>query len=365
MVMDLRQAALGILATLSFDLPPVAAALLLVALASAVALILQILLFASARRMLDRDGWRRYREVLERTRWVVRLALAMAATTRVLPALWLNPEAQNLARHALIVAFVVTLGWAMILSVRTIADISLRRLGPDLEENFAGRSKATRIRLFARATIGATALLTLIAAAITFDDVRQHGFSILASAGAAGIVLGLAARPILSNLIAGLQIAITQPIRIEDVVVVEGEWGWIEDIGATYVVVRVWDWRRLVLPLTYFTEHPFQNWTRDSAKVIGTVSWRVDWRVPIPAMRQQLMDVLAGSALWDGQVANLQVVDATGETIELRALMSARNSRQAWDLRCAVREALVVWIQEHHADALPRLRVEGATRSAA
>jgi small-conductance mechanosensitive channel len=188
--------------------------------------------------------------------------------------------------------------------------------------------------------------------------VRQYGVSLFASAGIAGIVAGLAARPVLSNLFAGVQLAMTQPIRIDDAVIVENEWGWIEEITATYVVVRLWDWRRLVVPLTYFIEKPFQNWTREGSALIGSVYLYLDYAAPIAAIRAKLKDIAEHSALWDGKVVNLQVSDAKEHTIEVRALVSARSAPAAWDLRCEVREKLIGFLQAEHPEALPRTRAE-------
>ena len=201
-------------------------------------------------------------------------------------------------------------------------------------------------------------ILTVGIALMTIPSLQQYGVSLLASAGAAGLVMGLAARPLLTNLIAGVQIAITQPIRVEDAVVVQGEWGWIEEIGSTYVVVRIWDWRRMVLPLSYFIETPFQNWTRESAQLIGSVHLYVDYATPLDAMRQKVTELAQASRLWDGQVVNMQVVEATEKSIQLRILVSARNSSDAWDLRCEMREKIIAWLQANHPGALPRLRAE-------
>ena len=165
-------------------------------------------------------------------------------------------------------------------------------------------------------------------------------------------------QPVLSNLVAGIQIAITQPIRIEDAIIVENEWGWVEEITSTYVVVRLWDWRRLVLPLTYFIQKPFQNWTRDGASLIGSVFLHVDHRAPVARMREKLSEIAAATPLWDGKVVNLQVSDARETTIEVRMLVSARNAPQAWDLRCVIREAMITWLQAEHPEALPRHRTE-------
>jgi small-conductance mechanosensitive channel len=162
----------------------------------------------------------------------------------------------------------------------------------------------------------------------------------------------------LSNLIAGLQIAFTQPIRLDDAVVLEDEWGWIEEIGLFYVVVRIWDWRRLIVPLSYFIEQPFQNWTRKSANIIGSVFWSLDYRAPVSEMREKLAEICRATPLWDGDVVNLQVTDTGMNTIRIRALASAKNSPDAWDLRCFIREKMIIWLQDKHPEALPRIRNE-------
>ena len=191
-----------------------------------------------------------------------------------------------------------------------------------------------------------------------FPAVRHVGISILASAGVMGIIAGLAAQRSIANILVGIQIAVTQPFRVEDVVVVEGEWGWIEEITATYVVVRIWDLRRLVLPIIYFTEKPFQNWTRTSADLLGTVFLYVDYTVPVEAIRQELHRVLQDSSFWDGKAWGLQVTDTSERTVTIRALMSAADSPTAWNLRCEVREKLIVYLQEHYPAALPKIRGE-------
>jgi small-conductance mechanosensitive channel len=193
---------------------------------------------------------------------------------------------------------------------------------------------------------------------MTFSSVRQYGVSLLASAGAAGIIVGLGARPLLSNLFAGIQLAMTQPIRIEDAVIVENEWGWIEEITSTYVVVRLWDLRRMILPLSYFIEKPFQNWTREGSALIGSAFFYVDYAAPVDAIRAKLNEIVKASKNWDGQVAVLQVTDTRERTMELRAIMSARSAGQAFDLRCEVREQLIAFLQQEHPEALPRTRAE-------
>jgi len=172
------------------------------------------------------------------------------------------------------------------------------------------------------------------------------------------LIVGLALQPVLTNIMAGLQIALTQPIRIDDAVVVEGEWGNVEEINSTYVVIRIWDLRRLVVPLKYFLEKPFQNWTRQSADLIGVVMLYVDYSVPVDAIRARLAQILEGSRLWDGKVSAVQVTDLKERTIEVRILVGARNSGEAFDLRCEVREQMIAWLQAEHPDALPRDRLE-------
>lgn len=212
----------------------------------------------------------------------------------------------------------------------------------------------TRISGFLVITVGAAAML------MTFPSVRQIGTSMLASAGVLGLVVGFAARPVLSNLLAGLQIALTQPIRIGDVVIVEKEWGWIEQIFSTYVVVRVWDERRLVVPLNYFIEHPFQNWTRDCSQLIGSVHWWVDYRMPLAPLRTELERLCHQAPEWDKRVQLLQVVEASDRALQLRALVSAPDAPLAWDLRCRIREGMLDFIQREYPQFLPQIRAEPA-----
>jgi small-conductance mechanosensitive channel len=193
---------------------------------------------------------------------------------------------------------------------------------------------------------------------MTFDRVRQLGTTILASAGVVGIVVGMAAQRTIATFIAGLQIAITQPIRVDDVVIVENEWGRIEEITLTYVVVRIWDLRRLIVPITYFIESPFQNWTRTSADILGTVFVYADYTMPIDVLRDELQNILKKSEHWDGKVCVLQVTNASDRTMELRALMSAADASTAWTLRCEVREKLIDFIRREYPKSLPKVRAE-------
>jgi small-conductance mechanosensitive channel len=247
--------------------------------------------------------------------------------------------------RALLVAFVLAVGWAAAIALDIGVEIYLRRFRTDSEDNLLARKHVTQMRILQRVAKTLLAIITAAAALMTFDSVRQYGVSLFASAGAAGLILGLAARPVLGNLLAGIQIAMTQPIRVEDQVVVEGETGWIETITSTYVVVRLWDLRRMVVPLSYFIEKPFQNWTYEGAAQIGEVLLRVGYTVSVDRLRQKLEEIVRQSPLWDGKVARLEVTDVAVDAVELRALVSARNPGQTWDLRCEVREKLVAFLQ--------------------
>jgi small-conductance mechanosensitive channel len=247
--------------------------------------------------------------------------------------------------RALLVAFVLAVGWAAAIALDIGVEIYLRRFRTDSEDNLLARKHVTQMRILQRVAKTLLAIVTAAAALMTFDSVRQYGVSLFASAGAAGLILGLAARPVLSNLLAGIQIAMTQPIRVEDQVVVEGETGWIETITSTYVVVRLWDLRRMVVPLSYFIEKPFQNWTYEGAAQIGAVLLRVGYAVSVDRLRQKLEEIVRQSPLWDGKVARLEVTDVATDAVELRALVSARNPGQSWDLRCEVREKLFAFLQ--------------------
>ncbi len=193
---------------------------------------------------------------------------------------------------------------------------------------------------------------------LQFDVVRSIGISLLASAGLAGVVIGLAAQKAVGNLLAGVQLALFQPVRIGDAVVVEGEWGWVEEIGLTHVVIKVWDLRRLVLPVGYFLDKPFQNWTRGASDLLGTVMVYADYTVPVDGIRAELTEILKGTPLWDGRAQGVQVTNLTANGVEVRVLVSAADGGKLWDLRCLVREKLLAWLQTAGRPHLPVERVE-------
>jgi small-conductance mechanosensitive channel len=329
----------------------------LVCLAIVCALFLHRIAVALAKRAI---GLRRSIAIpiLDATTGPTRLAVCLAAVAFVLPLAPLSDELRDTLTHLFVVASIALIGWILIRAVDLTASRYLQRFRLDVEENFLARKHVTQVRVFKRVIDTLIIIVAVSTALMTFDSVRQYGVSLFASAGAAGLVVGLAARPLLSNLIAGVQIAITQPIRIEDAVIIENEWGWVEDIASTYVVIRLWDWRRMVVPLAYFIERPFQNWTRDAASLIGSIILHVDYAADVPRIRKRLEQAVKESKLWDGAIVNLQVVDTNARTMELRALVSARNAPQAWDLRCEIREKLVAFLQKDMREALPRERAD-------
>jgi small-conductance mechanosensitive channel len=295
-------------------------------------------------------------QLLKRTSGPAQLALCLIAVAFVLPFAPLEDPWRGELTHGLAVAVIGLIGWISIRAVDIAAARYLQRFRLDSEDNLLARKHVTQVRVFKRVLDTLVIIFAASSALMTFDSVRQYGVSLFASAGAAGLIVGLAARPLLGNLIAGVQIAITQPIRIEDAVIIENEWGWVEDIASTYVVIRLWDWRRMVVPLSYFIERPFQNWTRDAQSLIGAIILHVDFGADVPRIRRKLEQVARESDLWDGAVVNLQVIDTHPRSIELRAVVSARNAPQSWDLRCEIREKLLAFIRDEMPEAFPRDR---------
>jgi len=304
--------------------------------------------------------------VLERiiagTRKPARLALLVFALAVTLPAAPLNDGIAQVVSHILFITTIGLLGWVAIAAVHIAADIYLMRFRIDVADNLLARKHYTQIRIMVRVADILVVVLTIGFALMTFDSVRQYGVSLFASAGVAGLVAGLAARPVLSNLFAGVQLAMTQPIRIDDVVIVENEWGWVEEITSTYVVIRIWDLRRLVVPLSYFIEKPFQNWTREGAAILGSVMLYLDFAAPIDAIRKEAQRIAEASPDWDHKVVGVQVTDTKPDTIEVRILVSAGAAGQAWNLRCEVREKIITFLQRKHPEALPRRRFERVTQ---
>ncbi len=255
------------------------------------------------------------------------------------------------------VLFIVAIAWGAIAFIRISKLRMLAKYDISQADNLHSRKLYTQYNVLEKIVVFIIIIIAIGFTLMLFEGVRNIGVSLFASAGIAGLIIGLAAQKALGTILAGFQIAITQPIRLDDVVIVENEWGWIEEINLTYVVVRIWDKRRLVIPTTYFLERPFQNWTRTSADILGTVFIYTDYTAPLEPIRKELTRLLESSPHWDKKVNVLQVTDAKEHTLEIRALMSAESSPKAWDLRVYIREKLIEFIQREHPQCLPKTRV--------
>jgi small-conductance mechanosensitive channel len=261
-------------------------------------------------------------------------------------------------RHFTGLAFIAAITWLVARCIAGAADTIVALSPVTIQDNLHARRVQTQTRVISRSLIVLTLLIGLAVMLMTFPQIRTVGASLLASAGLAGIVAGVAARPVLSNMIAGLQIALSQPIRLDDVLIVEGEWGRVEEITGTYVVLAIWDQRRLIIPLQWFIEHPFQNWTRTGSEILGTVFLWVDYHMPVEPLRKEVERLCAEAPEWDHRLAQLQVTDIGHNSVQLRALVSAAESGQAWDLRCRIREGLIEFMQKNYPQYLPRTRTE-------
>lgn len=256
------------------------------------------------------------------------------------------------------IGLIAAFTWAVTELTYVLEDVLLDHYRIDTQDNLKARRIHTQIQVLRRVTVVIVIVVAIGLVLLSFGKVRAAGAGLLASAGIIGIIGGVAAKPTATNVIAGLQIAISQPIRLDDVVVVDGQWGRVEEIALTYVVIRIWDLRRLVLPISYLIENPFENWTRSSSDILGWVFIEVDYSAPIGEIRSQFEQILRDSPEWDHHVAILQVTNCGPKTLQLRALMSSQDSALSWNLQCAVREKLVEFLQKEHPSALPRLRAE-------
>lgn len=263
-----------------------------------------------------------------------------------------------LLRHLNALALIAAFTWIAVRCVAAIADTIIELNPVDAADNLQARRVQTQTRVLARSLMVLIVVIGSGMALMTLPMLRQFGASLLASAGVAGLVIGFAAKPVLSNLLAGLQLALTQPIRLEDVVIINNEWGQIEEITGTYVVVRIWDQRRLIVPLQWFIENPFQNWTRNSAEILGTVLLWVDYRMPLEPLREEATRICRNADEWDQRLCLIQVVEASERAIQLRALVSAGDAGRCWDLRCKVREGLIDFVQRDYPQYLPHLRTD-------
>lgn len=262
-------------------------------------------------------------------------------------------------RHLNGLLLIGALTWLALGAIGGLADGVIARNPSDVEDNLYARTVQTQARVLSRAAMVIVFIVGAALMLMTFPGARQVGASLLASAGVIGIVAGIAARPVFSNLIAGLQLALAQPLRLDDVLIVKGEWGRVEEITGSYVVLKIWDERRLIIPLQWFIENPFENWTRTSSQILGTVFLYLDYGVPLDDMRAEFRRIVEADPDWDKRVCVLHVTDASERAMQVRLLVSARSSGQAFDLRCRVREHMLGWVLREHPQALPQTRLQG------
>jgi small-conductance mechanosensitive channel len=340
----------------------ISAGILLVALL--VSRVAHTVIFSAGKKLAARTGSLLDESIFRHSHLPARWILPILTLFFALPLTALPPSMKIPIRHTLGLGLIGCAAWLGIALIEVFEDVIAHRYRVDVQDNLRARKIQTQTQVLHRIAVVVVSIVAISVMLMTFPEIRQFGVSLFASAGLAGLVVAMAARPTLSSLIAGVQIALTEPIRIDDVVIVDGEWGRIEEIGTTYVVVRIWDLRRLIVPLSYFIEHPFQNWTRTSASILGSVFIYTDYTAPVEEIRQEFRRILELSPLWDKQVCSLQVTNTSERTVELRALLSAADSSAAWDLRCLVREKLIAYLQTHYPGCLPTVRIEMASRSA-
>jgi small-conductance mechanosensitive channel len=330
---------------------------LFVAVAIFLAFLIHFIVRGSLTRIAKRTGSIFHDSLVRHGQGPARIIFPLIALMVVVPYLNLPPRSISPVRHVITLGLIASVAWLLIAMLDVFEDVATAALNVSVQDNLRARKVQTQVHVLHRIVAAVIVIVALSIMLVTFPSIREIGTSLLASAGLAGLVVGLAARPTLANLLAGLQIALTEPIRLDDVVIVEGEWGKVEEITTTYVVVRIWDLRRLIVPLSQFIEKPFQNWTRQTADLLGTVFVYTDYSVSVDSVRQKLLEILQLSGMWDGKVWGLQVTNATDHTMELRALMSAPDSSRAWDLRCHVREKLIEYLQNRYPQSLPQTRV--------
>ncbi len=299
-----------------------------------------------------------------RTRGLVRFMLVLFAMSVVLPLLHPPHDLRDEIRKIFLALAIVQLGWIIGVIVNIAMDRYVYGLRVDVTDNLVARKAMTQMRIVRQSLNVLIGMLTVGFALMSFDSVRQFGISLFASAGVAGIVAGLAARPLFENLIAGLQLAFTQPLRLGDAVVINNEFGTVEEIGNVYVVIKLWDLRRQIVPLSYLFTNPFVNWTRSSASIVGSVMFFFDYTLDVDAFRAETERLVKASQLWDGQVLKVQVVDATENAVKLRVLVSASDSGKSSDLNAFLRENLIGFVRDKYPMSLPRTRQEPVTQSA-
>ncbi len=337
------------------DAPSWVPALLLVTLSFAVGFLARFILLRFIRYWQNRDR-KLFKSLEKHLRGSMFLFIPLLLINVGVRYINIPATALNLITSTANIFIILSFCSVLIRLTNVVQDMLFIRYDINLSNNLRARKIRTQIIYVKKVAIVLLVLFCLSLILLSFPGVRKFGTTILAGAGVAGIIIGFALQKSLVNLFAGIQIAFTQPIKIDDAVVVENEWGWIEEINLTYVVVRIWDLRRLVLPITYFTENAFQNWTRNNAQILGSVFLYVDYSMPLEPLRKHFEKVLSETKLWDQQTQVLQVTDTTDKTMTIRLLMTAQNSPTAWDLRCYVREKMIEFIQQNYPHSLPHVR---------
>ena len=322
------------------------------------AVIVLVLARALVSRSIARFGGKLAIIIWEKLRNPALVGLMVVVVSALRPLYRFGEQGEALADRVLAIAAIAIIAWALSKVFSIVEALLVDRFRMDESDNLRARKVQTQFTLAKRIGIALIVVVAAATALLTFDAVRQLGATILAGAGVAGVILGLAAQRTLGLLLSGLQVGITQPIRLDDVLIVEGEWGRVEEISLTYVVLRIWDQRRLVVPIDYFLQTPFQNWTRVTSELLGTVFLRVDYTCPLEPLRGELKRLCEAHEKWDGRVAIIQVTEALERAVELRVLVSAADAPSLWDLRCAVREGLLMFIAREYPDHFPRVRAE-------
>jgi small-conductance mechanosensitive channel len=309
------------------------------------------------RRLLPKDRTLTH-SVLKDVGGIAQLALTLLVAQFITPALPLDRHASNVIANVMIAAFIVMMGWIAIIAADLAINRYVNRFHSDTKDNLLARKAVTQMRVLKRTIDVTIGVIAAGFALMTFPAVHQFGVSLFASAGIAGIAVGFAAKPLLENLVAGIQLAITQPFRIDDVVIINGEYGWVEEISSTYVVIRCWDWRRLIVPLSWVMTNPIQNWTRTGSQIIGSAFLFVDYTADAGRIRAKAEEIAKASPLWDKNVVNTQVIDVSEYTMKVRVLVTASDSGKTSDLCSEMREKLIGWMREEYPEALPRRRTE-------
>lgn len=323
-----------------------------------IGLVLSLILFESLKLILKKTLKSSSSLINRKLRYIFYLFFTVMLINISIPVAGFEGIVAVYVKKAFYILFIACFAFLIGKAIQFVRALVYEKNDINIENNLSGRKVRTQIDFIYKLSLVITTIISVSIVLMSFQPVRELGTSILASAGIAGIIIGLAAQKSISNLLAGFQIAFTQPIRLDDVVIVENEWGRIEEITLTYVVVRIWDERRLVLPISYFLEKPFQNWTRVSADLLGTVFIYADYSLPVDAIRAEITRLLKNLPLWDGKVNVVQVTDATERTMQIRILVSARNSGDAFDLRCILREKIIEFVQRQYPECLPKFRAD-------